>query len=391
MAPRPPVPTPAEVEAIVGTGDPVLRNLRITAGYHRMARAMEARVGPGANWFAFAVWASKQVGETIRGEDPWRWLERELALAPEVTSAVAGVVEALRPLGVRLDAGGLTHRLPGLLDVEGARRSTADALARGNAMVFQEVGGAGAAFLALASDGPTPENPDAWDGFLDGFPPGPFPQGQESLRNAFVRFHSLQGAGDHPPRQERLLLANLEIAVHEQLRLQPEIQQAMDSLLPGADAFRDRVLGRFLPGAWARVRVGFWRALGRTSPLDRAVERLRWALGEAFRRLLTRHVMAMDLAGVATLRLGEAIPGPVPPALTDPGDPELRALLDRYGVTGDGPGETGAADWSDVEQRLRFIAHLFRRYHELPDLFRPPFTPEQEGEMAAGRVPAGRL
>ncbi len=374
----------------MGTGDPVLRNLRITSGYHRLARALDARVGPGANWFAFAVWASRQAGETIRGEDPWRWVERELPVAPEVTSAVAGVVEALRPLGVRLEAGALIRRIPAILDVEGARRRTADALARGNARVFQEVGGAGAAFLALAGPGESSRH-ESWEAFLDGFLPGPFPQGQEFLRNAFGRFHSLQTGGDPSSRPERLLLANLEIGVHEQLRLQPEIGEAMDSLLPGPDPFRDRLLERLLPGGWNRVRVGVWRALGRTSPLDGAVERLRSALGRAFRRLLTRHVMAMDLAGVVTLRLGDGVPGPIPPALADPVDPELRALLARYRVATEGSGGGGAADWGDVDQRLRFIAHLFRCHHELPELFRPPFTPEQEGEIAAGRIPAGRI
>ena len=68
-------PTPAEIDEIVAMNDPVLRNLRITEAYHRLALAFPCP-RPGANWCAFAVWASRQAGRTIRGEDLMRALER---------------------------------------------------------------------------------------------------------------------------------------------------------------------------------------------------------------------------------------------------------------------------------------------------------------------------
>ena len=53
--------TVAEVERIAAMTDPVIRNLRITECYSRLAAAM----GPdGSNWCTYATWASRQAGRT---------------------------------------------------------------------------------------------------------------------------------------------------------------------------------------------------------------------------------------------------------------------------------------------------------------------------------------
>jgi hypothetical protein len=54
------VPDVAEVRRIVAIRDPVLRNLEITHCYWRLAGAVARRTGAGANWCAFATWASRQ-------------------------------------------------------------------------------------------------------------------------------------------------------------------------------------------------------------------------------------------------------------------------------------------------------------------------------------------
>jgi hypothetical protein len=55
----------AEVRQIAGLRDPVIRNLRITECYARLAAGVQSG---GANWCTFATWASKQAGQTIRKE-----------------------------------------------------------------------------------------------------------------------------------------------------------------------------------------------------------------------------------------------------------------------------------------------------------------------------------
>src|SRR5262245_60629990 len=68
-APSTSLPRVDEVTQIASIADPILRNLRITECYHRLSVAMSPRTGHSANWCTFATWASKQAGQTIRGED----------------------------------------------------------------------------------------------------------------------------------------------------------------------------------------------------------------------------------------------------------------------------------------------------------------------------------
>src|SRR4026207_824707 len=69
VAPTQNSPSVDEVKRIALMPDPVIRNLRITECYFRLAGAMTQRTGQCANWCTFATWASKQAGQTIRGED----------------------------------------------------------------------------------------------------------------------------------------------------------------------------------------------------------------------------------------------------------------------------------------------------------------------------------
>jgi hypothetical protein len=74
------VPTVAEVERIAGLADPAIRNLQITQCYHELALGLAQRTGGGANWCAFATWASKQAGQTIRKADLFRCYHEQAAL-----------------------------------------------------------------------------------------------------------------------------------------------------------------------------------------------------------------------------------------------------------------------------------------------------------------------
>ena len=59
------------VGEIAAMADPVLRNLCITQRYHEFAVALrDDGCGDDATWCAFAVWASKTAGATIRGYVP---------------------------------------------------------------------------------------------------------------------------------------------------------------------------------------------------------------------------------------------------------------------------------------------------------------------------------
>jgi len=66
-------------------------------------------------------------------------------------------------------------------------------------------------------------------------------------------------------------------------------------------------------------------------------------------------------------------------------------LLEQIDPTPDNLHGSGAVDWANLPDRLHFIADLFRCYQESPDLFEPPFTPDQVAVLKAGGLPGGDL
>ncbi len=91
---------------------------------------------------------------------------------------------------------------------------------------------------------------DDLDAFLDRLRDGDPPDGQRLLRAAFTRYAQVASEPDPKARTELLLLANLEIGMHEQNRLQPEICEALD-----APYITEEELGRRLcPGRRPRIQ-----------------------------------------------------------------------------------------------------------------------------------------
>jgi len=78
------IPTIADVERITAIPDPVVRNLNITQCYYELSKAMEGLIGINPNWCTFAVWASKQAGQSIRREDINRTFEYYFRHSPEI-------------------------------------------------------------------------------------------------------------------------------------------------------------------------------------------------------------------------------------------------------------------------------------------------------------------
>ena len=109
------------------------------------------------------------------------------------------------------------------------------------------------------------------------------------------------------------------------------------------------------------------------------------------RGVITERLMTLGLPGGRSLRLGRDLDAEFPHSLQELTNRDLRELLARLDPTPDSVRDTGAGDWADLPERLHYIVDLFRCYQESPDLLGPPFTPEQVNELAAGRMPGGRL
>ena len=306
-----------EAREIAAMSDPVIRNLRITECYSRLAAAMPPG---GANWCTFATWASRQAGRTIRGEDLLYRLQGELRQDAELLHPIRSFWRWLLRRGL-LREDTWFGKLHTPFD---AFELASDAVARGNLKVFAEIGVAFADWLE--------------DGVAPGEPP--------LLRQAFARYEQRRSA-------EQIVLANLEIGLHEQTRLQPEIREALDAALAPT---------RHLL-AW---------------PLQRQLTKLS-------RQLITESLMVLTFPGVVLwLSRNLEVSGDVT-------DPELHELMKRYEPVPPALDDCGAEDWSVLEQRMHYIVHLFRAHHEDGTLASPPFTAAQVERILAGELPDGEL
>jgi hypothetical protein len=373
--PAPP-PSVEEVRRIAGVPSHVLRNLEITQCYWRLAAAVAGRTGEGANWCTWATWASRQAGRTIRGEDLGDHLRHRLRHGRELLHPIRSLWRLLLRRGLfqpETRLGRLTAQLHTPFD---AVERASDAVARGNRKVFEEIGLEFARYL---------EEP--YERFAAGLRPGDPPEGQEYLRRAFGRYERLRAEDDRRTRAELLVLANLEIGLHEQTRLQAEIREALDA---GAATTRDlglRTLLVLFPSArhWPRLFAG-----PAAAALGAVATRLQRISADVAREAVTRSFMTLALPG-RVLALGVHLEDPFPEELAEVADEELAELVARFEPVPPAPDDCGATDWAVLEQRMHYISHLFRALHGRSELSDPPFTEAQVESFRSGRVPSGEL
>jgi hypothetical protein len=381
------IPTVSDIDTIGAIGDPVIRNLRITQCYHELSHAVAERVAPGANWCTFATWASRQAGQTIRGEDFTRAAEDILG-SHDVAQVITEIIRLSIRTGRALTHATILDALRRAVDPEAALRRAADAVAIGNRKVFVEIGREFARWRGTAAAAGAP-NAAATAAFADGLRAGEPPDGQRLLREAFAAYGDACATPNDLERAVLLLLGNLLIGLHEQTRLQPEIQASLDAAID-ADAVRSALLPLVMPGAWLRTRAWIARATGRPMPADVAIDALVTVIRRRLRVVITDLLMTLRLPGVV-LHLGRDVSGEFPPELRTIDYAPLRTLLTSIDPTPDSTAESGAADWANLRERVHYIADLFRCWHARPELFTAPFTPAQIAAMRDGRRPEGSL
>ncbi len=370
---------PPSNDAIAAMTDPVLRNLWITQRYHELAVELrDAGAGEDATWCAFAVWASKTAGATIRKELLPAKAQR-LLFDNEVTqSALHTLREGVAGHAwTRL----LTHE-PLARAVEKVVTDVSNAIAEGNVLVFAELAPIFSSLVA-ARRGPGPSSPED---LLKALTPALSALEASGIDAAPARaaFDAYARALTSTKDRAALVLAANTLAVaHEQQRLQPAIQSALNA--PISDTLKEVVehdlLGH-LPSAEAR-RV-----------LDHLTDDICATLNQAWDVALTEAIMQLVTAA-ETFDLRRDVP-PIdgvlfPPALHDlAGTPaeEVVAVWDRTGGTGQ---HSGADDWCELGDRMNYIVNLFRSRQRNAALFDPPFTVEQLAVMARGQVPSRTL
>ncbi|MGE3510886.1 MAG: hypothetical protein AB7N65_18600 [Vicinamibacterales bacterium] len=367
----------SDVQRIAEVGEPILRNLNITAAYSALSRGMADWLPGAANWCTFATWASRQAGCSIRKEDIARLVTRRLETRLAARPVLRRLDETFDlPVDrIAVAIGDLSQALPGV-------DRASDAVARGNLKVFEEIGFEFARFLEAAGS----PDPDAAIGaFSASLNSGPPPDGQDLLKRAFSQYVMARRRPAGPARAQQILLANILIGLHEQTRLQPEILEAMDAAMLDVADTRRRVLSRIQEVLTAPLLFGR-TDLGR-GLLNRIADDIAVELRSIVRAITTDRLMTIGLPDDRALHLGRDVVGSYPPSLTTLANAELLTLLTEYDETPDSTHGSGALDWSVLGQRLHFIADLFRAYQEDETLLNPPFSPAQLDAIAAGRVP----
>lgn len=407
------------VEAIAAERDPVLRNLRITQGYHDLSQEMAKLVSPqDATWATFGTWASKTAGGFIRQEELPGELRRALDRGQEAGGKGLQAMDAHNRHALYL----LLKELDKLTGI------VAMWIAQGNLVVFHEIGGAFARFLDTFADGGI-DDEQRLQRLLDTFRPGdPRPdlvtesdgqlksieQGGQGLLIKMLQCYARAAREDDQKRKAQLvLLGNTYGGIHEQTRLQPYIAKSLDQPL-GTLA---RGIVDLLFASWA---VGTrWRH--RLSELVRTAARplTSWCL-RAWEEGATLFLMKMKLPD-GELYLGRDVPTlpgypPFPPDLKRIRLPELRRILRQYQVAGAGTRlsivawlqhrcarltgrrfcvlvirRSAASDWVVLSQRMRYILELFRSRQQDGALMDQPFSRQQRVALARGRVPPGPL
>jgi len=366
----------AEIGRITRLEDATLRNLLITQAYGDLSHGLATVTGTGnANWSSFAAWASKTAGHSIRGEDVPREVTQVLRDEGHLEACLATLnrrIPALLWLKVSLDPFDVARAVMG---------EVSEQVAAGNLKVFAELAPLFARFFHAFSDQQR-RTPEALQPFVAMLRPGPASSdGQDSLRLAFTSYLAASRATTSKERAERVLYGNLLIGLHEQTRLQPNIQGGIDA------PFSPKVCRTLAAGS-------IWALPAFHSLFTWQVKLVFLATREAWERIVTRHLMRLALPHGASVPLGqdlEVAGRPFPPDLDPLHHPPLIALIRTYDANLGTLKGSGARNWTDLGNRMAFIADLFRSSQCDPSMFGAPFTPAQIASFRSGKVPIGPL
>ena len=364
--------------------------LRASLGcYYEISQSVAGLTGFSANWCTFATWASKQAGQTIRMEDLIRAFEERFYLSPEIAALLEELAGNLQSVGARLKTKISKKAILEALNPEAAFVRASNAVARGNKKVFEEIGHEFARFLAVFH-GDNKFDAEKMARFCAALRPGEPPDGQRLLAEAFKAYDEARFQNDGKEKVELMLLANLRAGFHEQVRLQPEIAEALNASLENPEDLKRKLLRLLLPDFWIPTRDPLTRLLDYDLPLDVVVDRLVRETNGLIRQVITAHLMTLHLPG-EVLRLGQDLQTTFPKTLEQIRNPNLRQMLAQTDPTPDSLKESGTEDWADFKDRMHFITDFFRAYQERQPLFQAPFTAQQVAVLKSGGRPSAPL
>lgn len=410
---------------------PVLRNLLISQCYDDLSHAMAGLMGDRSNivWVSMACWSSKTVGRFIRDEEIPALFKKAIRGSASLQRHVSLLSAGLRAIHANLGLDPL-ERLLGLSDR--TIKAVSGYLTLGNKIVFAELGGMFADFV-LTFTGDTSPDEQKLRRFLEKYPDGPpAPDkvsgdpaggtlegtevgGKTLLKQSMASYYKAMFTPDPKEKAELLLFANAQGGIHEQTRLQTYIAGSLNAA--GAEVIYNRQRDALLQTVADKTLLGPVRAL-----LDKLLRPLSADFERVFREFATSEMMKLTLPD-GDLRLGRDLPAgrgkPLyPPALETLDNLELRSVLQQYGALADehekkgllqqatsaahgllsdlgvAPEKalgSGARDWGDLTQRMRYILQLFRSRAQDQDLYNRIFSAAQRAALRKDEIPTGPL
>jgi len=363
--------TQLEIEAIVRRENLVVRNLQITQGYYRLSQGMRKLVShKNANWCTFATHASKTAGQALRHELMPHLLKSAMVRLAGYDNTLIFFNDVL------VDPNqALTHEHRNLLAK--VLKKVSLLVSEGNLKVFAELAWPFASLINTFSNAWAYDDEELQSFLQEHFQPGLIETGgQDYLIEAFGAYYKARFETNSKRKAEYLLHGNILVGLHEQIRLQPYIEQAMAVPL---DVIMDRR-----------------RPAKSEEPNDPGSRVQKAGLTRKLVTYATTQMLMTITLPNRELKLGENVVAPTgiirfPDELLKVEDPRCRALVREYEARMDTLSGSAASNWSSLLERMSFIVDFFRSHQQNKRLFEQPFLDSQVQLIDAGQMPSGAL
>jgi hypothetical protein len=210
--------------------------------------------------------------------------------------------------------------------------------------------------------------------FLDeNFRPGPLREGgQDYLIEAFTAYYNSRYETRAKEKAEYILQGSLLVGLHEQTRLQPQIEQALAIPL---ELFSDS----------PRLSGAKKKALKKQPAVTRKI----------FSKAITQMMMSITLPS-RELKLSESVIAPTgitsyPRDLLQVGNVRCLELIRMFEIGQDTLSGSGANNWASLGDRMSFVVDFFRSHQQYKRMWEMPFLQEQVPVIESGHFPAGPL
>jgi hypothetical protein len=362
-----PMLTKDYIQSIVESENLVVRNLQVTQGYYRLSKGMKRGIsGKNVSWCSFATHASKTAGQALRHELMPRFLKSAMIRMAGYENTFLFLNEGLgdpdRPLTEDHNS-----RLGEAL------RRVSLLISDGNITVFEELAWPFASFINTFKRDYVYDT-GKLQAFLDEqFQPGPLSEGgQDYLIEAFTAYYNARFETRAKEKAEYILLGNLLVGLHEQTRLQPQIEQSM-----------------------AVPLEFFSETSNKSGSIKGALHSQPTVTRKIVSRAITQMLMSITLPS-RELKLSQNVIAPTgvmsfPEDLLQIENPRCLELIRQFETGQDTLSGSGAENWADLSDRMSFVVDFFRSHQHYKRLWEMPFLEEQASVIESGHFPAGPL